>query len=118
MMPWNPDLPIYRQIRDATVALIIEGQLGEGEMVPSVRQVAVDSNVNPMTVTKAYQILMDEAVIEKRRGLGFFVTPGAKDRVLDQERDRFIHEEWPTLRARLERLGFDPCRLWSAKESS
>jgi GntR family transcriptional regulator len=118
MTPWTNDLPLYRQIREATVALIIEGQLAEGAMVPSVRQVATESSVNPLTVNKAYQALMDDHVIEKRRGLGFFVAAGARERLRVQERERFLNEEWPPLRARLERLGLDPCRLWSAKELS
>lgn len=116
MMTWSPDLPIYRQIRDATVALILQGQLAEGALVPSVRQVAADTNVNPLTVSKAYQALADEGVIEKQRGLGFQVAPGARERLLAAERQRFLQEEWPALRARLERLGLDPCHLWTAKE--
>jgi GntR family transcriptional regulator len=115
MMSWSPDLPIYRQIRDATVALILEGQLAEGAMIPSVRQVATEGNVNPLTVTKAYQALVDEGVIEKQRGLGFQVATGARDRLRAAERQRFLQDEWPGLRTRLERLGLDPCQLWKEK---
>lgn len=117
MMPWSSDVPIYRQIRDATVALILEGHLAEGALVPSVRQVATDTNVNPLTVSKAYQALLDEGVIEKQRGVGFLVAQGARSRLLASERERFLKEEWPILRARLDRLGLDPCRLPAAQES-
>lgn len=118
MIQWSPDLPIYRQIHHATVALIIEGKLPEGTMVPSVRQVAMDANVNPLTVSKAYQALVDEGVIEKQRGQGFFVAAGAKKRLLNTEREQFLKEEWPALQLRLVRLGLDPCQLWSTKEKT
>jgi GntR family transcriptional regulator len=117
MMPWSADLPIYRQIRDATVALILEGHLAEGTVIPSVRQVAAETQVNPLTVNKAYQALVDEGVIEKHRGLGFFVAAGAQARLQVAERARFLQEEWPLLRARLARLGLEPGHLWPHPES-
>lgn len=108
MPVWSSDLPIYRQIRDMTAALILDGHLVEHALVPSVRQVAMDTNVNPLTVSKAYQQLVDEGVITKQRGLGFLVTNGARERLLAAERQRFLTEDWPALRTRLERLGLDP----------
>lgn len=113
MQSWSQDLPIYRQIRDLTVALILDGQLLEGAPVPSVRQVAIDANVNPLTVSKAYQQLADDGLIVKQRGVGFFVAAQARERLLEQERQRFMEEEWPTLRARLDRLGLGPHQLWN-----
>ncbi len=104
---WNETTPIYRQLRDRIVAMILDGELKEGDAVPSVRQVAVDYQINPLTVSKAYQDLADEALLDKRRGLGLFVGSGAREKLLELERERFLKEEWPTLRARLTRLGFD-----------
>lgn len=104
---WNDTVPIYRQLRDRVVAMILDGELKEGEAVPSVRQVAVDFQINPLTVSKSYQELVDENLLEKRRGLGLFVGEGARERLLDLERQRFLQEEWPTLRARLARMNLD-----------
>ena len=104
---WNDTVPIYRQLRDRVVAMILDGELKQGEAVPSVRQVAVDYQINPLTVSKAYQELVDENLLEKRRGLGLFVGEGARARLLDLERQRFLREEWPMLRARLARLDLD-----------
>jgi len=104
---WNDSVPIYRQLRDRVVAMILDNELKEGEAVPSVRQVAVDYQINPLTVSKAYQDLVDEALLEKRRGLGLFVGEGARGRLLALERQRFLEEEWPPLRARITRLGLD-----------
>ena len=104
---WNDNVPIYRQLRDRMVAMILDGALGEGDALPSVRQVAADYRINPLTVSKAYQTLVDEQLIEKRRGLGMFVTEGAPDALLESERERFLREEWPALHARLQRLGLD-----------
>lgn len=104
---WNDSVPIYRQLRDRVVAMILDGELKEGEAVPSVRQVAVDYQINPLTVSKAYQDLVDENLLEKRRGLGLFVGEGARERLLQLERERFLREEWPLLRARLARLDLD-----------
>jgi GntR family transcriptional regulator len=103
--PWNDAQPIYRQLRDRVVAMILDGDLREGEAVPSVRQVAADYRINPLTVSKAYQELVDEDVLEKRRGLGLYVRSGARERLLALERQRFLDEEWPQIRARIERMG-------------
>ena len=102
---WNDSTPIYRQLRDRVVAMILDGVLKQGDPLPSVRQVAGDFQINPITVSKAYQELVDENLVEKRRGLGMYVTDGARDALLKSERERFLREEWPTLSARLSRLG-------------
>ncbi len=104
---WNDNTPIYRQLRDRVVAMILDGVLKQGDALPSVRQVAADFQLNPITVSKAYQELVDEQLVEKRRGLGMYVNEGARDLLLRSERERFLREEWPQLRARLERLGLD-----------
>jgi GntR family transcriptional regulator len=106
-MVWNDNTPIYRQLRDRVVAMILDGVLKQGDALPSVRQVAADFQINPITVSKAYQELVDENLVEKRRGLGMYVTEGARSALLKSERDRFLKEEWPTLHARLERMGID-----------
>jgi len=102
---WNDSTPIYRQLRDRVVAMILDGVLKQGDPLPSVRQVAADFQINPITVSKAYQELVDESLVEKRRGLGMYVTEGARHALLKSERERFISEEWPPLYARLTRLG-------------
>lgn len=104
---WNDNAPIYRQLRDRVVAMILDGILKQGDALPSVRQVAADFQLNPITVSKAYQELVDDQLVEKRRGLGMYVAEGARNALLHSERERFLSEEWPTLRARLERLGLD-----------
>jgi GntR family transcriptional regulator len=104
---WNDSAPIYRQLRERVVAMILDGVLGEGDPLPSVRQVAADYQINPLTVSKAYQELVDEQLVEKRRGLGMFVTEGAQAALLTSERERFLREEWPALYARLQRMGLD-----------
>lgn len=102
---WNDSQPIYRQLRDRVVAMILDGILGEGDPLPSVRNVATESRVNPLTVLKAYQQLADDGLVEKRRGLGMFVTAGARDLLLKGERQRFLEEQWPEIRATIVRLG-------------
>jgi GntR family transcriptional regulator len=102
---WNEDQPIYRQLRDRVVAMILDGLLAEGDPLPSVRQVAADHRVNPLTVLKAYQQLADEALVETRRGRGMFVRPQARERLLAAERARFLQEQWPRIRATMARLG-------------
>ena len=97
--------PIYRQLRDRIVAMILDGMLAEGDPAPSVRQVSVELKVNPITVSRAYQELVDENVLEKRRGLGMYVQSGARTALLERERQHFLREEWPALRTRLKRLG-------------
>ncbi|MBZ0224111.1 MAG: GntR family transcriptional regulator [Dokdonella sp.] len=104
---WSDSTPIYRQLRDRVVAMILDGVLKPGDPLPSVRQVSGDFQINPITVSKAYQELVDENLVEKRRGLGMYVTDGAPEALLKSERERFLRDEWPALRARLLRLGFD-----------
>lgn len=104
---WNDNTPIYRQLQQRVVAMILDSVLAEGDPLPSVRQVAADYQVNPITVSKAYQELVDQQLVEKRRGLGMFVVEGARATLLASERERFLNEEWPKLHARLQRLGLD-----------
>lgn len=111
MSNWNDSEPIYRQLRDALVREIIRGTYQPGEVVPSVRQVASDERINPLTVSRAYQMLVDEGLLEKRRGLGMYVTEGGQALALDQERARFLSQEWPVLRARLNMLGLSVADL-------
>ena len=113
---WNDGAPIYRQIRDLVVARILDGALAEGEALPSVRQVAAEYRVNPLTVLKGYQQLVEEGLVETRRGRGMFVQPGARRRLLASERRRFLDEEWPRLRATVERLGLSLHELLAADE--
>ncbi|HEU0276725.1 MAG TPA: GntR family transcriptional regulator [Rhodanobacteraceae bacterium] len=108
---WNDNVPIYRQLRERVVAMILDGTLNEGDALPSVRQVAADYQINPLTVSKAYQELVDEALVEKRRGLGMFVTDGARVALLKSEREHFLRSEWPRLRARIERMDLDLATL-------
>jgi len=102
---WSEDTPIYKQLRERIVALILEGELSTGDALPSVRQVAADYRINPLTVSKAYQELSEENIVEKRRGLGLFVNEGAKSQLLSQMREQFLNEEWPRILARMELLG-------------
>jgi GntR family transcriptional regulator len=102
---WNDSQPIYRQLRDRVVALILDGALNEGDALPSVRTVAADHRVNPITVLKGYQQLVDEQLVEMRRGRGMFVKPGARDLLLEAERRRFLEEQWPRVFATIQRLG-------------
>ena len=104
-LEWNDSRPIYRQLRDRIVAMILDGVLGEGDPLPSVRTVAAESRVNPLTVMKGYQKLVDEGLVETRRGLGMFVNEGARTLLLKAERERFLNDEWPRLREHIERLG-------------
>ena len=110
---WNEDLPIYRQLRDRVVAMILEGVLGDGDALPSVRNVAAEYRLNPLTVLKGYQELVDEGLVEKKRGRGMFVTEGAQDQLLKDERRRFLDKEWPQVKATIERLGLDAETLLS-----
>jgi len=102
---WDESQPIYRQLRDRVVAMMLEGALKEGEPLPSVRQVATEYRLNPLTVLKSYQALADEGLVEKRRGLGMFVAPGASAALLKDERSRFLEQEWPKVHATIQRLG-------------
>ena len=102
---WDNSSPIYRQLRDRVVAMILEGVLKEGDPLPSVRNVAAELRVNPLTVLKGYQQLVDEQLVEKRRGLGMYVSPGASAALMADERRRFLEQEWPRVRATIARLG-------------
>src|SRR5215813_4032432 len=105
MDEWNDSQPIYRQLRDRVVAMILDGALKEGDALPSVRNVAAEYRINPLTVLKGYQELVDEELVEKRRGLGMFVKGGARDLLLQGERRKFLAEEWPRIYATMQRLG-------------
>jgi GntR family transcriptional regulator len=105
---WNDNQPIYRQLRDRVVAMILDGVLKEGDPLPSVRNVAADYRVNPLTVLKAYQELVDEGLVESKRGLGMFVNAGAHHLLLGAEREKFLDEDWPRIRETMQRLGLKP----------
>lgn len=104
---WDDNVPIYWQLRDQTVAMILDGTLKPGDPLPSVRSVAADFQLNPLTVSKAYQHLVDEGLVNKRRGLGMFINEDARDKLLASERDKFLQEEWPTILERIKRLDLD-----------
>lgn len=108
---WNDNQPIYRQLRDRVVAMILDGVLKEGDPLPSVRSVAADYRVNPLTVLKGYQQLVDEGLVETRRGRGMFINSGARAVLLKGERQRFLAEEWPRISATIQRLGLKPKEL-------
>ena len=114
---WNEDQPIYRQLRDRVVAMILEGVLGDGDALPSVRNVAAEYRLNPLTVLKGYQELVDEGLVEKKRGRGMFVNEGARAKLLAAERERFLEKEWPQVRATITRLGLDPQELMQEFEN-
>jgi GntR family transcriptional regulator len=111
---WNDSQPIYRQLRDRVVAMILDGVLKEGDPLPSVRNVAAEYRVNPLTVLKGYQQLVDEQLVETKRGLGMFVNAGARSLLLKGERKKFLTEEWPRIAATIERLGLTPKELMAA----
>jgi GntR family transcriptional regulator len=115
---WNEDQPIYRQLRDRVVAMILESVLGDGDALPSVRNVAAEYRLNPLTVLKGYQELVDEGLVEKKRGRGMFVTDGARGRLLTDERQRFLEKEWPKVAATISRLGLDPQTLLKGIEAT
>jgi len=108
---WNDNQPIYRQLRDRVVAMILEGVLKEGDPLPSVRNVSAEYRVNPLTVLKSYQELVDEKLVESRRGLGMFVNQGAREMLLQRERKNFLKERWPEIYATIQRLGLKPEEL-------
>ena len=111
---WNDSQPIYRQLRDRVVAMILDGVLKEGDPLPSVRNVAAEHRVNPLTVLKSYQQLVDEHLIEKKRGLGMFITAGARNLLLQAEREKFLAEQWPRVCATIQRLGLTAEELLDA----
>ena len=104
---WNDSQPIYWQLKERTIAMILDGTLAEGDALPSVRTVASEFQLNPITVSKSYQALVDEALVEKRRGLGMFVCEGARYKLISSERDKFLNEEWPSTLLRIQQLGLD-----------
>jgi GntR family transcriptional regulator len=110
-LEWNDSQPIYRQLRDRVVAMIIDGVLSEGDPLPSVRTVAAEYRVNPLTVLKGYQQLADEQLVEKRRGLGMFINIGAREMLLKGEREKFLTEQWPAIQATIRRLGLTAVEL-------
>lgn len=118
---WSDSAPIYRQLKERVVAMMLDGVLKPGDALPSVRQVAAEYQLNPITVSRAYQELADEQLVEKRRGLGMYVTEGANARLLQSERERFLREEWPLVLERIQRLGLsieellDPKGKWGPK---
>ena len=114
MSTWNDNAPIYRQLKDKVIGMMLDGLLKPGDALPSVRQIAADYQLNPITVSRAYQELVDETLVEKRRGLGMYVTEGAHDKLLASERERFLREEWPAMLERIRRLGLDPESLLKA----
>ncbi len=115
---WNDNQPIYRQLRDRMVALILEGALKEGDALPSVRAVAADYRLNPLTVLKGYQQLVDERLVEKRRGRGMYVSKGARQLLMAGERDRFLYDEWPRILAVIHRLGFSAEELFAREPAA
>jgi DNA-binding transcriptional regulator YhcF (GntR family) len=114
---WNDNQPIYRQLRERVVAMILDGVLNEGDPLPSVRTVAADYRINPLTVLKAYQQLVDEQLVEKRRGLGMFINAGARNLLLKGERQKFLAEQWPAVHATIQRLGLTAQELLASGES-
>jgi GntR family transcriptional regulator len=111
---WNDSQPIYRQLRDRVVAMILDGLLNDGDPLPSVRNVASEYRVNPLTVLKGYQQLVDEELVETRRGRGMFIKPGARDLLLGAERQKFLAEQWPAIHATIQRLALTPEELLEA----
>jgi len=115
---WNDNEPIYRQLRDRVVAMILDGVLKEGDPLPSVRSVAADYRLNPLTVLKGYQELVDEQLVEKKRGLGMFIKDGARNLLLQGERKKFLSEQWPRIYATIQRLGLKPEELLESGPNS
>ena len=115
---WNDSQPIYRQLRDRVVAMILDGVLKEGDPLPSVRNVAAEYRVNPLTVLKGYQQLVDEQLVESRRGRGMFINAGARELLLEAARQKFIAEQWPRISETIQRLGLTPEELLAAAASS
>ena len=114
---WNDSQPIYWQLKERTIAMILDGTLTEGEALPSVRTVASAFQLNPITVSKSYQALVDDDLVEKRRGLGMFIRTGARQKLMESERQKFLTDEWPAMVIRIQQLGLDSNKLLqSAKE--
>ncbi|MDQ2820219.1 MAG: GntR family transcriptional regulator [Pseudomonadota bacterium] len=104
---WNDNTPIYRQLKERVVGMMLDGILRAGDALPSVRQIAAEYQLNPITVSKAYQELVDDNLVEKRRGIGMYVTEGASEKLLASERERFVRNEWPAMIERIRRLGLN-----------
>src|SRR5882724_2031851 len=115
---WSDSQPIYRQLRDRVVAMILDGMLKEGDPLPSVRSVAAEYRVNPITVLKGYQQLVDEQLVETKRGRGMFINAGARDLLMQGERQKFLEEQWPRISATIQRLGLTPEELLEAATTS
>jgi len=115
---WNDHAPIYRQLRDKVIDLILAGVFAEGDAVPSVRQIAVDYSINHLTVSKAYQQLVDEGLLVKKRGIGMFVIDGAQNQLLANERDKFLHQELPLLIKRVKQLGISNREIFDIMSAS
>lgn len=115
---WNDNQPIYKQLKDRVIAMVLEGVVKDGDPLPSVRNVAAEYKLNPLTVLKAYQELVDESLVEKKRGRGMYVKPGASEKLLATERERFITVEWPRIAQIVERLGLNPADLLATINST
>ena len=115
---WKNDQPIYLQLKERILAMIIDGVLNEGEALPSVRKVAVDYQINPITASKAYAELVDEGLVEKRRGLGMFILEGARKKLLNTEQEKFLTKEWPEIIKRISLLGLDAKKLIKSAEQN
>jgi len=111
---WNDSQPIYRQLRDRVVVMILDDVLKEGDPLPSVRTVAAEYRINPLTVLKGYQQLVDEGLVETRRGRGMYINAGARELLLQSERQKFLAEEWPRIARNIQRLGLTPEELLQA----
>ena len=111
---WPNNAPIYRQLKDRIVAMLLDGLLKPGDALPSVRRIAADFQLNPITVSRAYQELADATLVEKRRGIGMYVTDGAREKLIVSERARFLQEEWPQMLERIRRLGMNMEELLNA----
>jgi len=114
---WSDNAPIYRQLKERVIGMMLDGVLKPGDALPSVRQIAADFQLNPITVSRAYQELADEALVEKRRGLGMYMTDGAREKLLASERERFLNEEWPAMVERIHRLGLNIEQLLRAADA-
>ena len=115
---WHDNLPIYRQLKSRVVEMMLDGLLKPGDALPSVRQIAAEYQLNPITVLRAYQELADEALVEKKRGMGMYMIDGARDKLLASERARFLNEEWPVVIERMRRLGLSAAELLAAAPAS
>ncbi|MFZ9311275.1 MAG: GntR family transcriptional regulator [Arenimonas sp.] len=113
---WSDNSPIYRQLKDKLVGMMLDGDIKPGDALPSVRQIAAEYQLNPITVSRAFQELADENVVEKRRGLGMYMSENAKDQLLSSEKQRFLQDEWPLIVARIRRLGLQPEQLFASNK--